>query len=348
MKGWLTIPALAMIAGCGDESGTMAPLPDGSTGDVFLPDQGPIDRPPGTASLLIEQPSEGATFARDDMFGVARVATFMITSAAEGITTVYYRLDGSVELGSAIAPPWLVVAHVASDGPHTITAIGVDGQGAVVAMDETTITVGSPLPGNCHERLDALGLDWSVAPENRGIADPVWIEPTIAGVAFRYAESASPSRMLMDCELADSLVALAELVAGYGIDEVIHLGIYNYRCIGGGDPDRDMCTPSQHAFARAIDLHAFGLAGSSEEYNVETDWTIRSGDTCPGTSAGMADDTLHDIACELWSGRVFNIVLTPNYNAAHRNHFHVDLTDGAHTIHETVGGIDPLLPSLGD
>ena len=29
---------------------------------------------------------------------------------------------------------------------------------------------------------------------------------------------------------------------------------------------------------------------------------------------------------------MWNIVLTPNYNADHRNHFHVDLTPGADLI----------------
>jgi hypothetical protein len=208
---------------------------------------------------------------------------------------------------------------------------------------------GSP-PEDCHALLDWLGLDWSVAGASRGIADPVRVEPVIGGVRFRYVDSASPTAMLMDCSLAPRLVRLAELVTPYGIDEVIHIGIYNYRCIGGGDPDVDGCTPSQHAYATAIDLHAFGLAGSDVEYSTETDWIIRSDlpDVCPGEPAGMADRVLHEIACGLWSGEIFNIVLTPDYNAAHRNHFHVDLTPGSMFIGEGVTGVDPLVPGLGD
>jgi hypothetical protein len=37
---------------------------------------------------------------------------------------------------------------------------------------------------------------------------------------------------------------------------------------------------------------------------------------------------------------VWNIVLTPNYNADHRNHFHVDLTPGSDFIERRVG--DPI------
>ena len=155
--------------------------------------------------------------------------------------------------------------------------------------------------------------------------------------------------MIMDCSLAPRLAALADLVLPMGIDEVIHIGIYNYRCIGGGDPDVDGCTPSMHAYARAIDLHAFGLAGSSVEYSTETDWVIASGsDPCPIASFSEADRVLKEIACSLWSERVFQIVLTPNYNAAHRNHFHVDLTEGSMYIGASVEGVDPAVENLGD
>jgi hypothetical protein len=41
---------------------------------------------------------------------------------------------------------------------------------------------------------------------------------------------------------------------------------------------------------------------------------------------------LHQALCELYDLEVFKILLNPNYNAAHRNHFHVDLTpqDGSY------------------
>ena len=40
-------------------------------------------------------------------------------------------------------------------------------------------------------------------------------------------------------------------------------------------------------------------------------------------------------------------MLTPNYNAAHRNHFHVDMTDGSMFIGYSVAGVDPDVPHLG-
>lgn len=153
--------------------------------------------------------------------------------------------------------------------------------------------------------------------------------------------------MTMDCELAPRLHHLSRIVQRYGVDEVIHIGIYNYRCIGGGDPDSGTCTPSMHAQARAIDIWGLGLAASNDEYVLERDWVISPGETCPGAPRGAADRILHEVACALWSEGTFQIVLTPNYDAAHRNHFHVDMTPGSMFIEYSVAGVDPPVPGLG-
>lgn len=218
---------------------------------------------------------------------------------------------------------------------------------AVVVSDAGTDT--GVLPTDCHGMLDALGLTWRVASAQPGIADPVIVEPLIAGVTYRYVSDTTPRALLMDCELAPRLVRLSQLVSSrYGVSEIVHIGIYNYRCIGGGNPDTDGCTPSQHAYARAIDLHAFRLPDGTE-YNVTSDFVITMhGDSCPLASSNEPDRILKEIACSLWSDRIFQIVLTPNYNADHRDHFHVDMTTGSHFLGAGVEGVDPTLPGLGE
>ena len=106
-------------------------------------------------------------------------------------------------------------------------------------------------------------------------------------------------------------------------------------------------TSCQHAFARALDIHEFGLADSDTTYNVETDWIITDGPVCSSRTRGTADQALHEIACRMHGESLFNIVLTPNYNAAHRNHFHVDLTADSSFIGLGVSGVDPWAPNLG-
>ena len=46
----------------------------------------------------------------------------------------------------------------------------------------------------------------------------------------------------------------------------------------------------------------------------------------------LCGQLLQDIAWDLHTRRIFNVVLTPDYNAAHYNHFHVDLTPGSHFL----------------
>lgn len=69
---------------------------------------------------------------------------------------------------------------------------------------------------------------------------------------------------------------------------------------------------SYHAFAEAIDIAAFKTAGG-QQISVEADW--------PGE--GEKSKFLKEVhagAC-----KIFGTVLGPNANAAHRNHFHLDM-----------------------
>jgi hypothetical protein len=87
------------------------------------------------------------------------------------------------------------------------------------------------------------------------------------------------------------------------------------------------------AHATAIDLHEFRGA-DGQTYNVETDWTINPDPdtTCSALTLGAKDALLHDLVCEWAATNLFNIILTPNYDGGARNHFHLDLTPGAHQI----------------
>ncbi len=325
---------------------------EGSDSSVTMEDAG---RPAGEldafvsepASVRITAPADGATFVQGTLVGGEWAARVAFTVEASGVDRVELFADGTYSLGVADASGALSYDFL-GEGERAISAVGLSAAGEELARDEIVIHVEPPADTSCHAMLDALGLDWSPASATRGIADPVRVQPYIDGVRFRYVSNAEPTAMLMDCELGVRLHALARLVAGYGVDEVIHIGIYNYRCIGGGDPDSGTCTPSQHAYARAIDLHAFGLADGDETLSTETDFVITtSGDPCPIESFDEKDRVLKEIACALWSERIFQIVLTPNYNAAHRNHYHVDLTEGSMYIGASAGGVDPAVPGLG-
>lgn len=290
-------------------------------------------------------PVDGERFAQDTLFGGEWAAWVTFEVVHQDVARVEL-VSGGVSLGD-LSDGALTYAFY-GEGTHVVEAIGWDGDGAELARDEITIHVDPPPDTSCYGMLDALGLDWEMAAPTRGITDPVRVQPDIGGLAFRYVSNSEPTAMIMACELGVRLHALAQILMPYGIDEVIHIGIYNYRCIGGGDPDSGTCTPSQHAYATAIDLHAFGLAGSDDTYSVPDDWVITTrADPCPIPSSNEKDRILKEVACLLWSERIFQIVLTPNYNSVHRSHFHVDMTDGSMYLGEGVEGVDPAIGGLG-
>lgn len=317
-----------------------ADVRDGRSTDT--PDVRPA---PVTPSLAFLSPLAGETVVRDSVFRHEWTAPLDVTLEAQGLTHVSLLLDGE-DVGTVVGPSWALQLLVINDGPHELRATGYDDAGIEQLVATTTINVTGPADDSCHSMLDALGLDWSLSGDQRGVSDPVYVQPTINGVSFRYTSSATASRMMMDCELAPRLYEVAELAKAFGFDEVEHIGIYNYRCIGGGDPDTG-CTPSKHASARAIDFHSFNNTSSGERASVEDDWIITAGEVCDGSTVTGPDTTLHEIACAMWRTATFNIILTPDYNSDHRDHFHVDLTSGHNSISLSARGIDPLLPGLG-
>ncbi len=351
---------LLLALACGgcsaDTSRSRAATPNGSvavvrpgTGDE-LDDAGtrgdaapPIDAA-GPPSVHIAAPTAGASFHRNTVEAsewVARVA-FQVVSG--GVTSVELVAAGT-SLGNVDASGALAYSFH-GDGTLAIDAIGRDAAGIELARDSVSITIAPPVDTGCHAILDALGLDWAVAPATRGIADPVHVQPLIGGVSYRYETSATATTLLMDCELAPRLAQLSALVSSYGVVEIEHIGIYNYRCIGGGNPDSGTCTPSQHAYARAIDLHAFHLADGSG-YNVTSDFVITTRhDSCPIASSSEPDRVLKAIACSLVADRIFQIVLTPNYNSDHRDHFHCDMSAGAMYLGTGAWGVDPVIENL--
>jgi hypothetical protein len=90
------------------------------------------------------------------------------------------------------------------------------------------------------------------------------------------------------------------------VDRIRHFGSYSCRNIRGS------WRQSQHATANAFDLAGFQLA-NGRGISVENDWP----------TGGPAARFLRDVrnrAC-----RWFNMVLSPDYNADHEDHFHLDM-----------------------
>lgn len=121
----------------------------------------------------------------------------------------------------------------------------------------------------------------------------------------------------MTCPLARNFAAwarhavqpAAQKIFGSQVARIETFGTYSCRNIYGGRSGR----LSQHAYANAIDVSGFVLA-NGRRIMLDGGWA--------GDAASQEFlRTLHKSAC-----RRFGTVLGPDYNAAHYNHFHFDMS----------------------
>ena len=211
-------------------------------------------------------------------------------------------------------------------------------------MTSTLASVCVPGQSACYAQASALCLDYRasanpfdhpVSPcqsEQCSVPDAMTVTGPIGGIVWRSATSGNISPLYLSCPLAIALDRLAPILHDKGVVEVSHIGTYNCREIAGTN-----CVLSQHAFGNAIDLGSFKLADGGT-ISVLNDWEPAMSiaieplasnhcrfDYTPTTEKGR---WLYDLAYRMCDEHIWSIILTPNYNAAHDNHFHVDLTEG--------------------
>lgn len=147
-----------------------------------------------------------------------------------------------------------------------------------------------------------------------------WSEPGGCGIqgAIRVKRDATEwSRAtLMACALESTLytyettvlIPAAQRYFHHNVRRVLNMGAYNCRAERSEHADR----LSQHALGRAIDISGFELDDGTT-ISVLKDWRGK----------GERSEFLHEVAKGACG--VFSVVITPNQNALHRDHIHVDI-----------------------
>ncbi|AZF46568.1 MULTISPECIES: extensin family protein [unclassified Pseudomonas] len=167
-------------------------------------------------------------------------------------------------------------------------------------------------PALCDQVLTTSGLRVSHQADSR--ADAAC--PLRSTLRVQGAEVGLSSSFLASCPLAvafalferHSLQPAAQAIYGQAVTRVDHLGSFACRNVYNRAEGR----LSQHASANALDIAGFRLA-DGRRISVLKDW--------PGQGADARFlRQVRDGACH-----AFNGVLSPDYNAAHRNHFHLDM-----------------------
>lgn len=168
----------------------------------------------------------------------------------------------------------------------------------------------------CRKALDKAGVRYAaLAPlseENGkcGYEDAVRFR---AGGSRRIG--LAPSDLGMSCPVAAALTVwewevvqpAAQRHFGQKVAEIEHFGSYNCRRMY----NREGASWSEHATADAVDIAAFRLSDGTR-ITLVGDWEGK------GSKARFLRDVRNG-ACG-----AFSTVLSPDYNAAHRDHFHLD------------------------
>lgn len=165
----------------------------------------------------------------------------------------------------------------------------------------------------CLALLDRAGVAHSaMAPGGEGQCaydDAVRLTQTRGAIRLAPAAVAPSCPVVAAFKLWEWQVVqpAAQRLLGQSVRSVSHFGSYSCRRLYG----RSEGDFSEHATANAIDIAAFTLA-DGRRISVVNDWTGE------GKDAAFLR-VVRDGACGL-----FSTVLSPDYNAAHRDHLHLD------------------------
>ncbi|HXR11709.1 MAG TPA: extensin family protein, partial [Gaiellaceae bacterium] len=225
----------------------------------------------------------------------------------------------------------LIGLAVACAAPMSHAGFGVPFATQPAAVDEPAERYGQLERTACETELERRGIPFSRVDEARGVLAPVRLAGPLHGVTYRTAlpatERTSSPWEIVDCRLALALDDFAAQLADHDVVEVIHYSAYR-------PPSRRWPAgkiASRHPGALAIDAATF-VKKDGQTLAVERDFHGRIGaPTCGSAGAAPRPATaeameLRQIVCDAADAKLFNVELTPDYNRAHYNHFHLEVT----------------------
>jgi hypothetical protein len=177
----------------------------------------------------------------------------------------------------------------------------------------------------CLALLRHARVPFRMAARVRGVDTAVEITGPIGGVRLLPRAGRAP---VMDCRLARTLAEVAPAFRRAGVTALSFSGAYDYRT------RRNSSKLSAHAHGLAIDVHA--LHTKTGVLDVKRDfprdgrrWRGLAGRPdsvadCLGRPARKASRTLRALACRLKLDPVMRYVLSPDTDADHHDHLHLE------------------------
>lgn len=197
-----------------------------------------------------------------------------------------------------------------------------------IPSDSPATRIAKLSPAECMKELGQLALPFVRSKQAAAnVATGLRSSGALHGV--RIIIPRAPSLFgVTDCRLALALDAMASVAAEHGVVEIQVDNAYRPKAHLPGKAKK-----SQHAYGLALDVTMMRLAGG-KVLRVEQDWHAPIGSVSCGPDAVMDEPTeasiaLRDIVCAIAQRGIFHHILSPSWDAAHRNHLHLDIDRNA-------------------
>ena len=174
---------------------------------------------------------------------------------------------------------------------------------------------------DCYDALDKLQVKYTALSTPRDIAMPVAVEGPLGGVAYTAANPTWPPRpLVLDCSLVYSLALAGAMLAEDGVAQAYYGDAYHYRFVKGTN------RLSRHSFGLALDVHRFAdAAGRTLSIAADYEKGLGRGRDCVGRPDGDKARRLRLLWCRLERSELFKLVLDPDFDEDHRDHFHLQV-----------------------
>jgi hypothetical protein len=168
--------------------------------------------------------------------------------------------------------------------------------------------------GSCYAELESRNVAFKRVKKS-GVANAVEIIGLLGGV-----EVAGPGPLVIDCSLAVSLDEVGRYMRALGVDKALYSSALAKRNVRGTN------RPSKHSYGLAIDVAGFSGADLGL-VRVDRDYEQGLGDgvDCVGQPLTQAGAVLKVLQCQLVRSGLFHLVLSPDYDDAHHDHFHLEV-----------------------
>jgi hypothetical protein len=169
--------------------------------------------------------------------------------------------------------------------------------------------------GDCIAELDARHVAWKKA-SRPGIAVPVQLTGAVGGIDL----TCDDQPLVIDCSLAVSLDEAGRYFRSLGITKATFSSAYSRRNVRG------TTHPSKHSYGLAIDIHGFSGTDLGN-LRIDRDYEQGLGDEvdCVGEPLTQGGAVLKVLQCQLVRSGLFHLVLSPDYDDAHHDHFHLEV-----------------------